>query len=138
MIMELLELLRQYIMPQEANLTFELCAYIDSLEKKLDAMTEELTNVKQHLKDMQEDTVLNNLKAQVQAAAERLQDRCNMMKEQLFVVKDIKSGEKFTEENVRSIRPGYGLAPKYYNEILNREVITDLEKGTPLSWDKVK
>lgn len=56
----------------------------------------------------------------------------------LFVVKDIKAGEKFTEENVRSIRPGYGLAPKYYNEILNREVITDLEKGTPLSWDKVK
>lgn len=56
----------------------------------------------------------------------------------LFVVKDIKSGEKFTGENVRSIRPGYGLAPKYYNEILNREAITDLEKGTPLSWDKVK
>ena len=88
MIMELLELLKQNSMPQEANHTFELCAYIDSLEKKLDAMTEELTDVKQHLKDMQEDTVLNNLKVQVQAASERLQERCNMMKEQLFVVKD--------------------------------------------------
>ena len=88
MILELLELLKQNSLPQEANHTFELCAYIDSLEKKLDAMTEELTNVKQQLKDMQEDTVLNNLKAQVQAAAERLQERCNMMKEQLFVVKD--------------------------------------------------
>ena len=75
-------------MPNEANDTFELCAYVDSLEKKLDSMTEELTNVKQQLIDMQEDTVLNNLKAQVQAAAERLQERCNMMKEQLFVVKD--------------------------------------------------
>lgn len=88
MIMELLELLKQNSMPQEANHTFELCAYIDSLEKKLDAMTEELTNVKQHLKDMQEDTVLNNLKVQAQAASERLQERCNIMKEQLFVVKD--------------------------------------------------
>lgn len=88
MIMELLELLKQNSMPHEANHTFELCAYIDSLEKKLDAMTEELTNVKKHLKDMQEDTVLNNLKVQVQAASERLQERCNMMKEQLFVVKD--------------------------------------------------
>lgn len=88
MIMKLLELLKQNSMPQEANHTFELCAYIDSLEKKLDAMTEELTNVKQHLKDMQEDTVLNNLKVQIQTASERLQERCNIMKEQLFVVKD--------------------------------------------------
>lgn len=92
MIMELLELLKHNSMPQEANHTFELCVYIDSLEKKLDAMTEELTNVKQHLKDMQEVTVLNNLKVQVQAASERLQERCNIMKEQLFIVKvNIKS-----------------------------------------------
>lgn len=88
MIMELLELLKQNSMSKEANHTFELCAYIDSLEKKLDSMTEELTYVKQQLKDMQEDTVMNNLKAQVQAATERLQERCNTMKEQLFVVKD--------------------------------------------------
>lgn len=88
MIMELLGLLKQNSMPQEANHTFELCVYIDSLEKKLDSMTEELTYVKQQLKDMQEDTVLNNLKAQVQVAAERLQEHCNVMKEQLFVVKD--------------------------------------------------
>jgi len=51
-------------------------------------MTEELTNVKQQLKYMQEDTILNNLKVQVQAAAERLQERRNMMKEQLLDVKD--------------------------------------------------
>ena len=56
----------------------------------------------------------------------------------LFVVKDIKVGEIFTEENVRSIRPGYGLAPKYFNEIINREAVTDIKRGTPLSWDKVK
>ncbi|HKM34020.1 MAG TPA: DUF6674 family protein [Lachnospiraceae bacterium] len=88
MIMELLELLKQNNMSKEANHTFELCAYIDSLERKLDSMTEELTDVKQQLKDMQEDTILNNLKAQVQVATDRLQERCNIMKEQLFVVKD--------------------------------------------------
>jgi pseudaminic acid synthase len=56
----------------------------------------------------------------------------------LFVVKDIKAGETFTEENVRSIRPSYGLAPKYFNEIINRKATTDIARGTPLSWDKVK
>lgn len=88
MIMELLELLKQNSMPKEANHTFEFCVYIDSLEKKLDSMTEELTNVKQQLKNMQENTVLNNLITRVQTAAERLQERCNAMKEQLYVVKD--------------------------------------------------
>jgi pseudaminic acid synthase len=56
----------------------------------------------------------------------------------LFVVKDIKAGEKFTEENVRSIRPGIGLPPKYFNEIISREAVCDIKRGTPLSWDKVR
>lgn len=56
----------------------------------------------------------------------------------LFVVKDIKAGEKFTEENVRSIRPGYGLPPKHYNEIINREAIINIKRGTPLGWGLVK
>ena len=53
----------------------------------------------------------------------------------LFVVKDIKAGETFTEENVRSIRPGYGLHPKYLKVILGQKAKIDLEKGTPLSFD---
>ncbi len=51
----------------------------------------------------------------------------------LFVVKDIKAGEKFTKENVRSIRPGYGLHPKYLKEILGKTAKINLGKGTPLS-----
>lgn len=51
----------------------------------------------------------------------------------LFVVKDIKAGEPFTEENVRSIRPGYGLHPKYLKKILGKESKEDMEKGIPLS-----
>jgi pseudaminic acid synthase len=56
----------------------------------------------------------------------------------LFVVKDIKAGEKFTEENVRSIRPGYGLEPKHINEIISREAKCEIKRGTPLCWDQVK
>jgi len=51
----------------------------------------------------------------------------------LFAVKDIKAGEIFTEKNVRSIRPGYGLHPKYLKEILGKVAKEDLEKGTPLN-----
>lgn len=86
-IQELLALLKKNAMREEANDVFEICSYVDGLEKKLDAMIEELTNVKQQFKDMQEDTVLNNLRAQVAESAERLQGRCNAIKEQLFVVK---------------------------------------------------
>jgi len=53
----------------------------------------------------------------------------------LFIVKDVKAGEEITEENVRSIRPGYGLHPKHYQEILGKKFRKDFEKGTPLSWD---
>lgn len=50
----------------------------------------------------------------------------------LFVVKDIKRGEMFTEENVRSIRPGYGLEPKYIDLIIGKRAKKDLVKGMPV------
>jgi pseudaminic acid synthase len=56
----------------------------------------------------------------------------------LFVVKDIKKGEIFTKENVKSIRPSNGMHPKYYEEILGNKARTDIEKGTPLSRDLVE
>jgi len=52
----------------------------------------------------------------------------------LFIVKDIKKGEKFTIENVRSIRPGAGLHPKYYEEILGKKAKRNFKKGEPLNW----
>ncbi|MCZ6602012.1 MAG: SAF domain-containing protein, partial [Planctomycetota bacterium] len=55
----------------------------------------------------------------------------------LFVVKDIKGGEILSNENVRSIRPGYGLPPKHLDEILGRPAAKDLEAGTPLGWDGI-
>ena len=50
----------------------------------------------------------------------------------LYVVEDIKAGEVITEKNVRSIRPGFGLHPKYYKEILGKKTIMDLKKGDRL------
>lgn len=56
----------------------------------------------------------------------------------LYVVENIKSGELITEKNVRSIRPGYGLPPRHYNEILGKKVNTDLLRGTPLKWINIQ
>jgi pseudaminic acid synthase len=56
----------------------------------------------------------------------------------LFVVEDIKAGEPLTENNTRSIRPGYGLHPQHYRQVLGMKAKTDIKRGTPLSFDLVK
>jgi pseudaminic acid synthase len=55
----------------------------------------------------------------------------------LFAVKDIQQGELFTEENVRSIRPNYGLHPRYLKQILGRKAVRNIQYGTPLGWDLI-
>jgi len=52
----------------------------------------------------------------------------------LFIVRDVKAGDIVTEQNVRSIRPGYGLHPKHYHEVLGKKFTHDFRKGTPLEW----
>ena len=53
----------------------------------------------------------------------------------LFTVQDIVAGEAITSENVHSIRPGYGLHPKYLPDVLGKTAKTNINKGTPLSWE---
>ena len=61
--------------------------------------------------------------------------KSRVFRRSLFVVKDIAAGEIFSEENVRSIRPGHGLPPKYINEVLGRRSTRDIMRGTPLTAD---
>ena len=58
----------------------------------------------------------------------------HVSRKSLFVVKNIKRGEEFTEENVRSIRPGHGLLPKNLEDILGRRAVQHIARGTPLRW----
>jgi pseudaminic acid synthase len=52
----------------------------------------------------------------------------------LYIVKDLKAGEALTTENMRAIRPGYGLSTKYIDNLLGRKVKQDIKRGTPVSW----
>lgn len=56
----------------------------------------------------------------------------------LYVAKDLKAGDIITEENVRSVRPGFGLHPKYLSELLGRKVNRDLEMGDRMCWEVVE
>jgi pseudaminic acid synthase len=56
----------------------------------------------------------------------------------LYIVRDIKEGEKITEQNVRSIRPGFGLHPKYYEKVLGKKINKNVSMGTRLSWKLIK
>lgn len=65
------------------------------------------------------------------------ENQSKIFRRSIFIVENIKKGEKFTEKNIRIIRPGDGLKPKYYDEILGKTASCDIERGTPLSWSKV-
>jgi|SRR5581483_3836592 len=57
-----------------------------------------------------------------------------LFRRSLFVVKDVRAGEALTSGNVRSIRPGHGLAPRHLPAVLGRRAACDIERGTPLAW----
>lgn len=94
-IRELLDLLKKNAMKEQANDVFEICSYVDGLEKKIDSMTEELTNMQNQIKEMQEDTLVNNAKKALSEARERLNTRCEQIKSQVLEVKaQVKSTAK--------------------------------------------
>ncbi len=69
--------------------------------------------------------------------ATEAEEPSRVFRRSLFVVRDVMAGEEFTFENVRSIRPGYGLHTRHLEDVLGRTASGDLSAGTPLSWDLV-
>lgn len=55
----------------------------------------------------------------------------------LYIATDMKAGDILTPENLRRIRPGHGLLPKHYEELLGKRIIRDVTRGTPVSWDLI-
>lgn len=65
------------------------------------------------------------------------EEKSRAFRRSLFVVRDIRAGERFTSENVRSIRPGHGLHTRHLEQVLGRHAARDITRGTPLAWDLV-
>ncbi len=63
------------------------------------------------------------------------EEKSRIFRRTLYVAKDINEGEFLTPENIRIVRPGFGLAPKFYDLVLGKRASKDLRKGTPLQWD---
>jgi pseudaminic acid synthase len=63
--------------------------------------------------------------------------KTRVFRRSLFVVKDVKAGEVFTTENVGSIRPGYGLHPRYLKDVLGRRAARDVTRGMPVDWELI-
>ena len=61
-----------------------------------------------------------------------------MHRRSLYVVKDMKVGEIFTKENLRSIRPGYGISPKYFDALLGKNINQDVKKGTAMQLEMIE
>ena len=98
-LMELLDLLRKNNMQEAANNIFEMAAYVDVMEKKMDSVLEELVTVKDQLHKMEEREAEKGLKQSLKRAVNKLEQDCKAMKEKLFEVKTeikAKAGEIVT------------------------------------------
>ncbi|WP_187263667.1 pseudaminic acid synthase [Pontibacter beigongshangensis] len=74
---------------------------------------------------------------QVQYGVQRAEEKSRLFKRSVYAAQHIEAGELFTKENIRVIRPGLGLAPKYFEELLGKRARTAIPAGTPLSWEMV-
>lgn len=108
---------------------FILSKDIDSPDKEFSLTPEEFEQMVKAIRDVEK--ALGRVSYEL---TEKTKKSKNFARS-LFVVKDIKAGELFTKENVKSIRPGYGLHPKYLKDVLGKKARKDIKKGTPLSWE---
>ena len=75
---------------------------------------------------------------QVTYGGSKSEEKSKTFRRSLFVVEDIKAGTMFTRQNIRSIRPGYGLPPREFDTILGKTATQSIKRGTPLRWDHIK
>lgn len=138
-IMELLELLRKHNMQEAANNIFEMAAYVDVMEKKMDSVLEELGTVKEQLHKMEEREAEKGLKQSLKKAVSKLEQDCKTMKEKLFEVKaeiKAKAGEIVTAAKqkgkaaLNKVAELLGIKKKLENIRQNvQESIEDVDKS---------
>ena len=65
------------------------------------------------------------------------EEKSRAFRRTLYIAKDLRAGDVLSAENVRIVRPGFGLAPKYYEIVIGKRVNRDIAAGTPLQWDAI-
>lgn len=138
-LMELMELLRKNNMKEAANSIFEMAAYVDVMEKKMDSVLEELGTVKDQLHKMEEREAEKGLKQSLKRAVNKLEQDCKAMKEKLFEVKTeikAKAGEIVTAAKqkgkaaLNKVAEFLGIKKKLENIRQNvQESIADVDKS---------
>ena len=81
--------------------------------------------------------IAEKLKGKVFYGPEEQEKNSIIFRKSVFAVEDIKAGSIFSENNIRVIRPGYGLPPKYYKDLLGKVAAADINRGTPLDFSMV-
>jgi N-acetylneuraminate synthase len=74
---------------------------------------------------------------QIKYGPTEAEEKARLRRRSLYIGEDMKAGDTLTPQNLRRIRPGLGLPPKYYDLLLGRKVNREVKKGTPISWDLV-
>ena len=67
----------------------------------------------------------------------QIEVNCRNYRQSVFVVSDLKKGEEFTRDNIRVVRPAFGLEPRFWDEVMGRNAARNIKRGTPLSWELV-
>jgi pseudaminic acid synthase len=74
---------------------------------------------------------------QIQYGVQKAEVKSQFFKRSIYIAEDIPAGEKFTEKNIRVIRPGDGIEPKYFHFLIGKTARKNYKKGTPLTWDSL-
>lgn len=140
---ELIKLLKTNNMQREANDTFEICTYIDSLQQKLTEMKEELSNVQIQLTEMQNNTFANKLKAQLTKSGTKISSAYMTIKTDLFVVRESiksKAGEivsEFKKKGKAALNRVYEIFNVKEKLVAMREHVKESQEEVTHSLDKI-